>query len=148
MAYKLESTENPLGHKPWSYALSNSGLNGLLSRGQLGVYDEASFVIPTNTILTPDQTPRWNPPGLGKYYGSNFPVPMGDYQTDPSTLPPAPAGQMYNASYQLVPVPQASPVPWVLLGLLAAGGAYWYFTQKKASMKLPVVSPATAGVKL
>lgn len=182
MAYKFDSTENPLGHRPWSFATSNSGLNGLLSRGSLGIYDQANFVIPTNTVLSPAQTPRWIPPGMGrytqakfaepsvsvgnpldaprwtpngmgKYYAQNFVIPptgMGDYEVDPATLPAPPAGEQYNAQYQLVPIPQTNYRPWILLGLLAAGGAAYYFYthQKTARLKLPVVTPQTAGVKL
>lgn len=168
MAYKLESTENPLGHKPWSFATSNSGLRGLLSRGDLGRYNVANFVIPTNTILAPNQTPIWNPPGagMGRYDAASFVIPtsgsgdplnaprwqpgLGDYQVDPATLPPPPAGQMYNAQYQLVPVPQTNYTPWIVLGVALAGGAAWYlYTHHKTpKMKLPVVSPATAGVRL
>jgi hypothetical protein len=161
VGYVLTSTNNPLGRKPWNFAVSNSGLSRydqeqfviptvtvgnpltdpLWSPGGgvgLGRYNQAQFVIPTNTILNPEQTPTWQP-GLGKYYGSRFPVPtagmsgllsrgqLGDYEVDPATLPPPPAGMQYNASYQLVPIPQPNYTPYYLLGLAALGGAAWWY---------------------
>lgn len=115
------------------FQIPTHGLAGMLSRGRLGEYTAQSFEIPTSTVLVGNPPPPWGRSG------------MGDYEVDPATLPPAPAGMQYNAAYQLVPIPPPSNVPLILGALAVAAGAYWYFEGggKKffapAKVKLPVV---------
>jgi len=131
MAYVRHSTANPLGKRPWNFALSNNGLSR---------YYGASFAVPQ--------------PTLGKYISSPFVIPptqqvsgpppwaggLGDYAVDPATMPPAPAGMQYDANYNLVPIPPPNPlVPIALLG--GAGFAAWYFFLRKPKrVSLPVAA--------
>jgi hypothetical protein len=145
------TTGNPLTDPLWTpFSPSPASAGG---RAGMGRYNKAQFVIPTNTVLNPEQAPAWTPPGLGKYYGSSFPVPMGgilsrgqlgDYEVDPATLPPAPAGMQYNAQYELVPIPKPNYTPYILLGLAAVGGAAWWYYKgggKKMLTPKPVALP-------
>lgn len=138
------SSGNPLTNPQWRpgmgrytaqpFVIPTHGMAGLLSRGHLGEYTAQNFVIPTSTVLVGTAPPPpWGRTG------------MGDYEVDPATLPPAPAGMQYNSAYQLVPIPKQSNTPLIIAGLLAAGAAFWYFEGggKKffsaPKMKLPVV---------
>jgi hypothetical protein len=131
MAYVRESTNNPLGWKPWGHQLSNNGLSK---------YIGDQFVIPTQPSGNPLNQASYRFGGLG----------MASYGIDPATVPPPPAGYQYDASYNLVPIPKPSATqqaesfltqPLVLLGL--AGAAWWYFSKKKTRMPR-VALPVTA----
>jgi hypothetical protein len=107
------STENPLGKRPWNFALSRNGLS---------FYEAAQFPVPF-----PSRPPR---------------AGLGAFSPDQSTLPAAPAGYQYQQAadgitWILVPVPHQGPNPLLLLAL--AGGALWYFNRKKKFLSLPVV---------
>jgi len=112
------STENPLGKRPWNFALSTNGLS---------FYEAAQFPVPF--VSRPPRA------GLGDFFVA-----------DPRTLPPAPAGYQYQQSagaggvpaWTLVKTPPP-PGPSPLLLLALAGGALWYFNRKKKSITLPVV---------
>jgi hypothetical protein len=96
--------------------------------------------------------------GMGKYISSAFPLPsdvtysgpppwqqttMGDYTVDPASMPPPPAGMMYDANYNLVPAAPPEPSPLASIGLLAASAfAGWWLLFRKnqvtRGMTLPV----------
>lgn len=143
MSYVQNSTNNPYGRKPWNFSTSRSGLAGC------GV--GCSSCSKCNG-------------GMNYYSAANFPVPtssrrngLGDFQTDLSSLPPAPAGYQYvvppgSVIPQLQAIPQQPISPIDTIGGVAIllAGAWWTWSSWKSSLssasKLPVVqmNPASA----
>ena len=186
MPYIRHSTANPLGKRPWRFATSNNGLSlytaqnfvipGQTSGNPLNQpaynFGAAPLISAAGATSTHPQqrkhcakmrarAARAGSGGLGKYIGSNFPLPidvpatappwggglsgLGDYAVDPASMPAPPPGMMYDANFNLVPAAPAAPSPVASIGLLAATGfAAWWFLFRKGQatkgMKLPVSS--------
>ena len=153
MSYVRQSTENPYGFRPWGFSLSNNGLTANPATG-MSKYIGDNFAIPTHGgglgrlgsmrkyIASPFVLPTTgtqNPAGAAPYAWPGA-TGLADYEVDPSTLPPAPAGMQYNAQYHLVPIPQPNYTPW-LIGGAAAIAAWWYFSKSRGSgtISLPFV---------